>query len=57
MFVEGMEVLYENNQGFIKFVCDRYVVIRIPTKVEGRNDPLLCVFTEHQKDIVILDVK
>jgi hypothetical protein len=57
MFVEGMEVLYRNQRCFVKFICERYIVIRIPNPNKDRHDPLLCIFAEYQKEISILNEK
>lgn len=51
MFVEKSEVIYRGMCGVIDFVCDQYVVIRLPA-VSGYSSPRILVYPEHQKEII-----
>jgi len=53
MFAIGMEVEYHQNVGVIDFMCSRYIRIKLPS-VEGRSNPLLVVYSEFQKEVVVL---
>jgi hypothetical protein len=53
MFVEQTEVVYRGMCGIIDFVGDQYVVIKLPSK-PGRNSARLLVYTENQKEIIIM---
>ncbi len=53
MFAIGMEVEYHQNVGVIDFMCSRYIRIKLPS-VEGRSNPLLVVYSEFQKEVIVL---
>jgi len=48
-----MEVEYHQNVGVIDFMCNRYIRIKLPS-VEGRSNPLLVVYSEFQKEVIVL---
>lgn len=51
-FAEGTKVIYKGKSGVIDFVCETYVVVRVPS-VPGRNPARLLVFRYNYKDIEI----
>lgn len=53
MFAVGMEVEYHGNVGIVDFICGRYIRIKLPSK-QGRNNPLMVVYSEFQKEVVVL---
>ena len=52
MFAEKTEVIYRGMCGVIDFVCDQYVVIRLPP-VSGYSAPRILVYPEYQKEIIV----
>lgn len=52
IFSEKTEVIYRGMFGVIDFVCDEYVVVRLP-KRPNRNAPRLLVFRENYKQLEI----
>lgn len=52
MFVEESEVIYRGMCGVIDFVCEKYVVIRLPA-VSGYSSPRILVYPENQKEIIV----
>lgn len=53
IFSENTEVTYREMSGVIDFVCNSYVVLKLPSKPD-RNPARLIVFRENYKDIQIL---
>jgi hypothetical protein len=53
MFTTGMGVEYRGFVGVIDFVCWRYIRIKLPC-AEGRDNPLLLVYSESQEHVVVL---
>ena len=49
-----MEVKYRNMCGIIDFVGEHYVVLRLPAVSKKHNSPRLLIYTEHQKEVVVL---
>ena len=49
-----MEVKYRNMCGIIDFVCDWYIVLKLPPASKKHNSPKLLIYTEYQKEIVVL---
>lgn len=49
-----MEVKYRNMCGIIDFVGEQYVVLRLPAVSKKHNSPRLLIYTEHQKEVVVL---
>ena len=52
IFSEGTAVIYKEMCGVIDFVCDHYVVVRLPAQ-PNRNSARLLVFREYYKQITI----
>jgi hypothetical protein len=53
-FAEGTEVIYNGNQGFISFVCDKYITVCIKTFDEKSRDVCLLVYPNQWKDVHLL---
>ncbi len=53
IFAENTQVIYKGMCGVIDFVCDNYVVVKLPAAPD-RNPPRVLVFRHYYKDIEIL---
>lgn len=53
IFSEGTEVTYSEMFGVVDFICDRYVVLKLNSKV-NINPARLIVYRENYKQIQIL---
>lgn len=51
-FKIGTEVIYQNMTGIIDFICNNYVVIAIPSRI---NPARLVVYGNNYKDIEIIE--
>jgi hypothetical protein len=52
-FAEGTEVIYKGKCGVIDFVCETYVVVKVPS-APNRNPARLIVFRHNYKQLEIL---
>ena len=52
MFAEKSEVVYRGMCGVIDFVCEQYVVIKLPSS-SGYSSPRILVYPENQKEIIV----
>lgn len=52
MFAEKSEVVYRRMCGVIDFVCEQYVVIKLPPS-SGYSSPRILVYPENQKEIIV----
>jgi hypothetical protein len=51
-FAEGTEVIYKGSYGVIDFVCETYIVVKVPS-VPDRNPARLIVFRHDYKQLEI----
>ena len=47
------EVIYKHHKGIVSFVDENYIVIK-GQAVRGRDYPLLVVFPEYYKDVILI---
>ncbi len=53
IFAENTQVIYKGTCGVIDFICDEYIVVKLPAAAPDRNPPRLLVFRDNYKDIEI----
>ena len=53
-FAEGTEVIYNGMQGFVSFVCDKYITVCIKTFEDRSKNVCLLVYPEQWKDVQLL---
>ena len=53
-FSEGLEVLYKNQQGTIRFLCDSYLTICIHTSPNPMKDVCIVVHKTEWDDIELV---
>lgn len=49
----GMEVKYRDMCGVIDFICDRYVVLQLPSTSVKHQSPRVLIYQEHQDEIIV----
>lgn len=47
------EVIYKHHKGIVSFIDEKYIVIK-GRAVKGRDYPLLVVFPESYKDVILI---
>ena len=53
-FSEGIEAIYNNHSGYIKFVCDDYVTLCIHTNPNPMKDVCLVIYKNNWEKIKLL---
>lgn len=53
MFAENDHIKYRDLCGIVNFVCDQYIVMKVPS-VKGLNPALLLIYRENYKNIISL---
>lgn len=54
MFVEKTEVFYNGMCGIIDFVCDQYIVIKLPAASSKHNSPRLLVYSNYYDKVKVI---